>query len=130
VRQSDIEKVLESGEPVPDEQIFGSSTRSTPHVQLARAKKKFEREGNNTVVRLQCYRLPQCELPEGLEDSPVLYQFATVLNDSTALSKNQLAERVWPYAGDTDVWNAVYRLCNGWDLGVISTGYHQKTVKT
>jgi hypothetical protein len=129
-RQSDIEKTLRSGEAVPDGEIFGDSTRSTPHVQLNRIKKKFETEGDNTVVRLQCYRLDQCRLPAGLKRSPVLYRFATTLKNSTALSKDQLAERVWPYgAGDTDVWNAVDRLRDDWSLNVVSTGYRQMVIK-
>jgi hypothetical protein len=131
VRQSDIAKILQSDGAVPDGQIFDGSTTSTPAVQLSRLKKKFEREGENTIARLQCYRLDQCELPAGLERSPVLFRFATVLNGSTALSKDRLAEQVWPSgASDNDVWNAVDRLRDDWDLNVVSTGYRQIRVKT
>ena len=131
--QSDIEKILRSDTAVPDEKIFGSSTCSTPHVQLSRFKKKLERESKNTVARLQCYRLPLCKLPAGLERSPVLFRLATVLNGSTALSKDQLGEQVWSDAdgwSDNDVWNGIDRLRDDWSLNIESTGYHQITVKT
>lgn len=133
MRQSEMLGILRSDGAVPDEQLFGASTCSTPHVQLTRLKKKLEREGNNTVVRLQCYRLPPCKLPEGLNRCPVLFQFATALNGSTALSIDQIGERVWSGpngCSDYDVTNAVDRCRDDWDLNIISTGYHQITVRT
>jgi biotin operon repressor len=130
VRQSDIWKILLSGEPVPDGEIFEGSTCSAPAVKLSRLKKKLEREGEHTIKRIQCYRLPQCELAAGLEHSPVLIQCATVLNGSTALSKDQLAAQVWNYAAsENDIWDAIYRLRDDWGLPVVSTGYRQMTVQ-
>jgi hypothetical protein len=133
VGKGDIERILKSGGAVPDEQIFGDSTRNTAHAQLSRVKKKIETEGSYTVKRLQCYRLDRCELPAGLERFPVLYEFAAALNGSTALSKDQIAGQVWQCGdyggGDTDVWNVVYRLRSDWRLNVISTGYHQLEVR-
>jgi biotin operon repressor len=131
MRQSDMERLLRSGGAVPDGQIFGASTRSTAHVQLGRVKRKIERESGNTIERLQCYRLEQCTLPTGLEHSPVLSRLATTLLGSTALSKEQLMEQVWPYGGsDTDLWNGIHRLRDDWGLNVVSTGYHQVGIKT
>ena len=130
MRQSDIEKILRSDTAVPDEKIFGSSTRSTAHVQLSRFKKKLEKDGN-TVVHLQCYRLPQCELPEGLKSAaPILFGLATKLNGSTALSIDQLAKEIWCHRGsENDVTNAIYRLRHDWGVYPKSTGYHAITVK-
>jgi biotin operon repressor len=128
MRQRDIDGILRSGEAVPGGQVFAGSTTSTRAVQLSRVKKRIEREGN-TVRRVQCYRLPQCELPAGLERSPVLFQLASALAGSTALSVDQLAERVWSHgASDNDVWNAVDRL-RDWGLNVVSTGYYRMMIK-
>jgi hypothetical protein len=135
MRQAEIERILDAGEPVPDGEIFGSSTKSTRGVQLSRVKAKYEREGPYTVSRLQCYRLPRRELPAGLERCPVLFSLASALNGSTALSKDQLASpgRIWGNDGASDsaVWNGVDRLRDPpWSLNVVSTGYRQKGIKT
>jgi hypothetical protein len=131
MRQSDMKRILQSDTAVPDEKIFGASTTSTPHVQLSRLKKEFEREGN-TIVRLQCYRQPLCELPEELKRAPVLFGFATVLNGSTAQSIDQLAARVWGSNGasNDDVTTAVDRLRDVYGLNIVSTGYHAVRVET
>jgi hypothetical protein len=134
VGQGDIEKILRAGGAVPDEQIFGDSTRNTARAQLSRVKKKIEMEGDYTVTRLQCYRLEPCKLPAGLKKSfPVLYEFANTLNGSTALSMDQIARRVWQCGdrggGDGDVWDGVCRLRRDWELDIISTGFHQLVVK-
>jgi hypothetical protein len=133
VCQSDMEKILRSDGTVPDERLFGDSTRSTPHVQFGRVKKKFEREGN-TVVRLQCYRLPPCELPTGLRGSPVLWRLAAELNGSTARSIEQLGDRVWGSSPngwlDNNVENGIHQLRHDGGLNVVSTGYHQLMINT
>jgi hypothetical protein len=133
MRQSDIERILDPGEPVPDGEIFGNSTKSTPRVKLGRVKAKYERGGPYTVDRLQCYAL-RCELPAELERRcPVLFKFASALNSSTSLSVDQLASstKIWPDAvGDSSVWNAVSRLEDPpWNLNIVSTGYRQKRLK-
>jgi hypothetical protein len=133
MRQQDMERLLRSDDgAVPDHLLFEGSTTSTPAVKLSRLKKKFEREGNHTIVGVQCYRLDRRELPESLKGAPVLYAAATTLNESTALSKDQLATKVWGARGgsENDVWNVVHCLRDDWDLPILSTGYHQMVVKT
>ena len=104
MRQSDFTTILLSEGTVPGGWLFGDSTKSMPHVQFTRARKKFERETGNTFEGLQCYRLPKCELSAGLECLPKLYELAVALNGSTAQSKDRLIERAWPYGGsDTRV---------------------------
>jgi hypothetical protein len=126
-RQSDFTAILLSEGTVPGGWLFGDSTKST--VQLTRAKKKFERETGNTFEGVQCYRLPKCELPAGLECAPKLYELAVALNGSTAQSKDRLIERAWPYGGsDTSFWNGISRLRDHpWNLPIESTLYYTVT---
>jgi hypothetical protein len=112
---------------VPGSQLFGDSTKSTPHVQYGRAKKKFENEGDQTYGRVPCYRLDPVPVPEGLEKSPVSYRLFTTLNGSTAQSIDQLLEKVWNYDGsNSDVTSGIYRLRHNFGLSahLHSTGYY------
>jgi hypothetical protein len=120
-----IEHLLRSDDAVPDGEIFEGSTTSTPAVKLNRLRKKFAREGNNTIKHIQCYRLDWGPLPEGLKDKPVLYRFATTLIGSTAQSIDQLSENVWGAPAVSNVTNAVSQLRHEpWNLNIVSTGYH------
>jgi hypothetical protein len=133
MRQEDMKRLLWPGLPIPEGQLFEGSTKSTPAVKLNRLKKELERKTDYTLVRRQCYWLPQCELPEGLKNSsPVLYAFATAINGSTAQSIDQLSARVWGAHGATEnnVQNDVYRLRHDYGLNVVSTGYRQMIVNT
>ena len=128
MRQEDMKRLLWPGLPIPEGQLFEGSTKSTPAVKLNRLKKELERKTDYTLVRRQCYWLPQCELPEGLKNSsPVLYAFATAINGSTAQSIDQLLEKVWNYDGsNSDVTSGIYRLRHNFGLSahLHSTGYY------
>jgi hypothetical protein len=134
MRQSEIEKILKSGEAVPGGTIFNDgSTKSTRAVQLSRVTEKIERETEYTVERIQCYRLPRSKLPKGLKGSPVLWQLATEINGSTARSVDQLGERVWGSSlngwSESNVENGIYQLRHDWGLNVKSTGYYGTKIK-
>jgi hypothetical protein len=132
-RQSDFTTIFRSDGPVPGVRLFGDSTKSTPHVQFSRAKKKFESEGDQTYGRVPCYRLDPVPVPEGLEKSPVLYRLFTTLNGSTAQSVDQLLEKVWNYGGsNNDVHNGVSRLRHDWGLSahLHSTGYYETKINS
>jgi hypothetical protein len=133
MRQSGFTTILRSDSAVPGSQLFGDSTKSTPHVQLSREKKKIERESENTYGRVQCYRLDPVPVPEGLEKCPALYPLFTALNGSTAQSRDQLLEKAWGSGGTiNDVTNGIYRLRHNWGLSahLHSTGYYEEKINS
>jgi hypothetical protein len=125
MRTLEIERLLRDDydRTVPDSQISEGSTKSTPAVKLAKLRKKL-RENGERLPHIQGYWLDQCSLPEGLKGSPKLYQSATVLMGSTALSADQLGEKVWGRPAKSNVENAVSRLIHDWDVPIVKISFH------
>jgi hypothetical protein len=112
LRTRDLAERLGTRQLVPAGEIFGESTKNTPHAMLSRYRAKLRNKvGPETVVEVPCYRMPPGQQPPPDECYRLQAAYSTLAASSGAMVPKDTLAKIWPRGGsDGDVWSLVYDL--------------------